>query len=54
LEIIFLLTGLIVGALAAWIIAKSKFSRPEGIPLENLESGYVQKSLYVQLIQENK
>lgn len=54
MEIIFLITGLIAGSAAAWFIAKYRFSKPDGIPIENLESGYVQKSLYEQLILDNK
>src|SRR5436190_13803704 len=35
MEIIFLLTGIIVGSLAAWFIAKSKFNTTSsGVPLE--------------------
>ncbi len=54
MDIIFLFAGLIAGAVIAWFMAKSKFSRPEGIPIKDLESGYVQKFLYEQALQENK
>jgi len=54
MEIIYLITGLIIGAVAAWLIAKSKLHKTEGIPFENLELGYVQKSLYEQAANENK
>lgn len=49
MEIVYLVIGLIVGAIAAWFIAKSKFSKQEGIPIENLEKNYVQKSLLDQV-----
>lgn len=54
MELIYLLSGLIIGSVAAWLVAKSRFSRVEGIPLENLEARYVQKSLYDHAVIENK
>ncbi len=54
MEIIFLVTGFILGAFATWFYAKSKFAKSEGIQLKDLESGYVQKSIFDQLNAENK
>lgn len=49
MEIVFLIIGLIVGGIASWFIAKNKFSKPEGIPIESLEMNYVQRSLFEQV-----
>jgi hypothetical protein len=41
MEILFLLTGIIVGAAAAWFIAKSKFNTSNtGIPPEEFNKLY--------------
>ncbi|HLF44921.1 MAG TPA: DNA recombination protein RmuC [Chitinophagaceae bacterium] len=54
MEIVFLLTGLITGAIASWYFAKSRFTKTEGIPLKDLEAGYVQKSIFEQVNADNK
>jgi len=54
MEIIYFLSGLIIGAVAAWLIAKSKFIKTAGIPFENFAAEYVQKSFYEQATIENK
>lgn len=54
MEIVFLLTGLIIGAIASWYFAKSRFTKSEGIPLKDLETGYVQKSIFEQVNADNK
>ncbi len=54
MEFVYLLIGVVVGAIISWFIAKSKFTKPSGIPLEILENNYVQKSLYNDLNEELK
>lgn len=54
MEIIFLITGFILGTIATWFFAKSRMTKPDGIPLKDLESGYVQKSLFDELNADNK
>ncbi len=47
MELIFLITGLLTGALAAWFIAKYKYSSENGsIPYDDLQEKYVLKEVY--------
>lgn len=54
MELIYLFIGIVVGALIAWFIAKSKYYRPSGVPFETLENNYVQKTLFNDLSSEIK
>jgi len=47
MELIFLITGLLTGALAAWFIAKYKYSSQNGsVPYEDLQEKYVLKEVF--------
>lgn len=46
MDVVFLLIGLLVGALASWLIAKSKYSTPQGISQSELEERYVARSFF--------
>jgi DNA recombination protein RmuC len=54
MEVVFLLIGLATGFITAWIIAKNKWAKPDGISLATLELNYVQKSLYEEMTRINK
>ncbi len=45
MEILTLLLGIGIGGLIFWFIAKSRFTKPDGIPISEIESNFVQKSL---------
>jgi len=49
MEIIYLVTGIIIGSIAAWFIAKYKYIKSDGI-----QADYIQKSLYDNVLTENK
>lgn len=46
MDIVFLAIGLFVGATAAWLIAKSKYSISHGITQTELEERYVARSFF--------
>lgn len=46
MDIVFLIIGLLVGATAAWLIAKSKYSANRGISQAELEERYVARSFF--------
>lgn len=54
MEVVFLIIGLLIGSIASWFIAKNRFSKVEGISITNLETNYVQKSLFEQIKDDNK
>jgi DNA recombination protein RmuC len=53
MEIVFLLTGLVIGALVGWLISSQKRYREKGIPFEEIKAHYVPIELYNQEKQEN-
>jgi DNA recombination protein RmuC len=46
MNVLFILLGIIIGAISAWLIAKFKFQTERGIPKEELEKTYVLRELY--------
>ena len=54
MEIVYLIIGIAIGGLSGWFIARSRFAKPEGIPVSSLEINYVQKSLFEALTRESK
>ncbi len=46
MDIVFLIIGLLVGATAAWLVAKSKYLANRGISQEELEERYVARSFF--------
>ncbi len=46
MDIIFLVIGLFVGAIATWLIAKSRYSANQGISQAELEERYVARTFY--------
>jgi DNA recombination protein RmuC len=53
MEIVFLLTGLVFGALIAWLFSRQKAYKEKGIPFEEIKSNYVPSELFNQEKQEN-
>lgn len=55
MEIIYLIIGLVLGGLITWFFAKSRLSSKGGaVSMENLEKNYVQRTMYEQVVSENK
>lgn len=54
MEIIYLVIGIVIGGIVSWIIAKLKYSKPDGISFAEIESNYIQKGLYNSLNNELK
>jgi len=54
MELIYLVIGILLGGLISWFIAKSKFTKPEGISFAEVESNYVQKTIFEQVSKDNK
>ena len=46
MDILFLVAGLLVGAAAAWLIAKAKYTQQQGIPQSEVDEKYVTRSLF--------
>ncbi len=53
MEIILLIIGLIIGFLAAWFIAKLKFTHSKGVAIEMIEERYISKELFENERKEN-
>ncbi len=49
MDALYILVGLVIGAVATWLIAKFKFKSERGISQRDLEEKYVLKELYVRL-----
>ncbi|MCF8420535.1 MAG: DNA recombination protein RmuC [Melioribacteraceae bacterium] len=54
MELIYLTIGILIGGLIFWFIAKSKFAKPIGISLVEVETNYVHKTMFEQVSKENK
>lgn len=53
MEIIFLLTGLVFGALVGWLFSRQKAYKEKGIPFDEIKTNYVPSELFDQEKQEN-
>lgn len=49
MDIVFVVLGLVVGAIAAWFVAKFKFMGQKGISTDELEDKYILKTIYQEL-----
>lgn len=54
MELMNLAIGILIGGLIFWFIAKSKFAKPIGISLGEIETSYVHKTIFDQISKENK
>lgn len=49
MEILFLVTGLLIGSGLTWLFVKNRYANASGISLETIEKNYIQKSLFDQV-----